>query len=931
MSKCPNNHDNPDGARFCGECGIPIMQPAASGGAAGATDRTIGIPAEEWGKGTQRVIGIDLGTSTSVVRVKTYIDGRPAESPEFYRAIKIDGDDTIPTVALWDDDDESYLFGKEAEGRVDYQSGHNLIRNFKMDLLSDNPDTKTKATELVQQFFQFLHDAYVNESEQLTPAQQEYTIVSYPAKWSDDAYDVILGAAKAAGFKNVTGMDEPSAAMNTVLIQKRADLERFAGDTATVLLVDMGAGTTDLVLCQYNIDGGRSTILNAWPKPSHATLFGGREIDVALWDYVDDYLMSSGIKVPEGQRAKFISETKVWKEANVSKWLGKNRTILSCGFVETLFTHLGGNHKPFPALDRDTLETDLADYLDQFPRLVNGLLADTPAVMPSDIDLVVLTGGHSQWYFVKSFINGKAGTDGEAIRLPQIAKDPDRIIQLSRPQETVALGLVYQPLTTHKIKAEQKPDDVLVKVTIPRHQAVDGGVIDLLVDGRTVKTRIPAGIKAGQKLRISGKGRQSLKTGLTGDVVLEMTIDDSEQYESTGSVTNSDTLNKLAHERLVKLLDDNPEDRVKVILKRAAGSGDTLAMNMLGDLAQKNSNTEEMAKWWGNAAATGDVLGYSNMALYELLENDNEPEAVAWLKKGAAKGDPSAMNWLGDIAERHEDMSAARRWWHDAAERGESSAMINLALDVYDEKPNKARSWLHKAAETEHPEAMYLLGEMAYKAGDLDEAKKWFEKAGEFGHSASLNARGHIADKQDSPKEAIRWWRLAADAGSEWAAASLAIDAWQKDDIKHLTQRCAQGGFGMLAVTVMPRAGAQTAKSFLKGLTWGLAAPLINGVSDAFASQDEVKFYLHDHNDGTSASFEIQASTDGAQRAFIIPYGDYALGTMGMSIAFSIDENNLWVLCELTRAGGLAEASLEGTTGVDPLKFLGPISLLDWE
>lgn len=63
----------------------------------------------------------------------------------------------------------------------------------------------------------------------------------------------------------------------------------------------------------------------------------------------------------------------------------------------------------------------------------------------SKVDLVLLTGGHSQWYFVAEQLTGRLSQCGE-IELDKIQKDPGRIIPVPRPQETVALGLVYNPL-----------------------------------------------------------------------------------------------------------------------------------------------------------------------------------------------------------------------------------------------------------------------------------------------------------------------------------------------------------------------------------------------------------------------------------------------------------------------------------------------------
>ena len=102
-------------------------------------------------------------------------------------------------------------------------------------------------------------------------------------------------------------------------------------------------------------------------------------------------------------------------------------------------------------LTRSVFEENAAEYLKKFPELVNGCV-NAAGAAARDIELVLLTGGHSQWYFVKEMLTGRMPEIcGEL--LPKIAENPERVIPVTRPQETVALGLVYTPLS-----AELKPD-----------------------------------------------------------------------------------------------------------------------------------------------------------------------------------------------------------------------------------------------------------------------------------------------------------------------------------------------------------------------------------------------------------------------------------------------------------------------------------------
>ncbi|WP_435299219.1 DnaJ C-terminal domain-containing protein [Timonella sp. A28] len=70
----------------------------------------------------------------------------------------------------------------------------------------------------------------------------------------------------------------------------------------------------------------------------------------------------------------------------------------------------------------------------------------------------------------------------------------------------------------------QQGSDISASTTMPFRSAVLGTEVTLNVEGRTVKARIPAGVRDGQKIRIPGKGRPGMNGGPAGNLVLTISV-----------------------------------------------------------------------------------------------------------------------------------------------------------------------------------------------------------------------------------------------------------------------------------------------------------------------------------------------------------------------------------------------------------------------
>jgi molecular chaperone DnaK (HSP70) len=379
-------------------------------------------------------IGIDFGTSNSCVTYASYYERSPGEidpdalnTPE---VITFNQRSTLPTVLfLGNGADQQPLFGEPAEEKSLYYP--ELTRSgFKLQL-----GDSEHGADAYRLAVRFLRHLYERTAEMLPLAGGERgvrieTVVGHPVQWDADQRELTRCAATEAGFPNVRLEEESMGALYSYLCDQQMNFRPKPG--TRILMVDMGGGTTDFAFVQLPMAEGRrpvslpvdpAEVVPPWGRGKRT--YGGRDLDQLILEYLTRDWSPGTV---EKYRQSLLRQVRNFKEAfsdavsrgqdfHESIWLVKDET--------------------YPVrLTREEFETLAGDYLAHFERLLRGALAEA-RLAPRQVNYLMLTGGHSRWYWVEEAVQRVC---------PHLSFQDRTILRHSNPEQTVACGLSFDPL-----------------------------------------------------------------------------------------------------------------------------------------------------------------------------------------------------------------------------------------------------------------------------------------------------------------------------------------------------------------------------------------------------------------------------------------------------------------------------------------------------
>lgn len=215
-----------------------------------------------------------------------------------------------------------------------------------------------------------------------------------------------------------------------------------------------------------------------------------------------------------------------------------------------------------------------------------------------------------------------------------------------------------------------------------------------------------------------------------------------ELYKNGTSDLNKDYLE--AEKWYTKAFENRPNDSISA--KYAEYLGDIYKEGGFG-LSQ---DYEKAIEWYTKSSSLG------NYNVQSTLESLRSIKSQAQLLIQAEQGDADACYKLGDKYRKGEDVekncSEAIKWYTKAAEQGNANAQNALGDMYYNgaeigHNYTEAVKWYNKAADQGNVAAQYSLGNMYYyRYQNYSEAKKWYTKAAEQGNAEAKNSLIMVQD-----------------------------------------------------------------------------------------------------------------------------------------------------------------------------------------
>jgi molecular chaperone DnaK (HSP70) len=318
-------------------------------------------------------IGIDLGTTNSAL---AFIDPRQAaeadspviqvqETPQYVSQGRQEARRTLPSFIYLGDQEYVGVFAREQGALVPTKCVHSAkswLSNPEVDRTAkilpwDAQETGRvlSPVEVSTHVVKHLADAFAREH--ASPVDEHSVVLTVPASFDEEARELTVAAARDAGIENLTLLEEPAAAFYSWIANDLARSRKHLFDGQTVLVCDVGGGTSDFTLIRVSRDAEDRIDFTRTAVGKHL-LLGGDNLDLTLAWLVESKL---GKQLSLRQRSGLRRQCAAAKERLLSEpdLRSVEITVLGAG------TSLVGGTLKTEILREEVLELALDGFLPQ--------------------------------------------------------------------------------------------------------------------------------------------------------------------------------------------------------------------------------------------------------------------------------------------------------------------------------------------------------------------------------------------------------------------------------------------------------------------------------------------------------------------------------------------------------------------------------------